>query len=90
VEEVKAGKAILQSLAPPRRDRRVACPTCGRVEGDVISIATQVEEVLANEGTDPVAVMGCLRQRSGEAREADVGLALSGHGGTIFRRTAHP
>jgi (E)-4-hydroxy-3-methylbut-2-enyl-diphosphate synthase len=88
LEEVKAGKAILQALGLRREGVDVvACPTCGRVEGDVISIATQVEEVLA-EMKEPiqVAVMGCLVNGPGEAREADVGLALSGRGGTIFRK----
>jgi (E)-4-hydroxy-3-methylbut-2-enyl-diphosphate synthase len=88
LEEVKAGKAILQSLGLRREGIDVvACPTCGRVEGDVISIATQVEEILADmKEPIQVAVMGCLVNGPGEAREADVGLALSGRGGTIFRK----
>lgn len=88
LEEVKAGKAILQSLGLRREGVDVvACPTCGRVEGDVISLATRVEEALV-EMRSPiqVAVMGCLVNGPGEAREADVGLALTKHGGTIFRK----
>jgi (E)-4-hydroxy-3-methylbut-2-enyl-diphosphate synthase len=88
VEEVKAGKAILQALGLRREGADiVACPTCGRVEGDVITIATAVEEALADmKAPIQVAVMGCLVNGPGEAREADVGLALSGRGGTLFRK----
>ncbi|HYZ91410.1 MAG TPA: flavodoxin-dependent (E)-4-hydroxy-3-methylbut-2-enyl-diphosphate synthase [Actinomycetota bacterium] len=88
LEEVKAGKAILQALGLRREGVDVvACPTCGRVEGNVIDIATKVEEALA-EMRSPiqVAVMGCLVNGPGEARGADVGLALTKHGGTIFRK----
>ena len=88
LEEVKAGKAILQSLGLRREGVDVvACPTCGRVEGDVITIATQVEEALAEmKSPIQVAVMGCLVNGPGEARGADVGLALTKNGGTIFRK----
>ncbi|HVL81864.1 MAG TPA: flavodoxin-dependent (E)-4-hydroxy-3-methylbut-2-enyl-diphosphate synthase [Actinomycetota bacterium] len=88
VEEVKTGKAILSALGLRREGADiVACPTCGRVEGDVITIATQVEEALAGlKAPVQVAVMGCLVNGPGEAREADVGLALSKHGGTLFRK----
>jgi (E)-4-hydroxy-3-methylbut-2-enyl-diphosphate synthase len=88
VEEVKAGKAILSALGLRREGADVvACPTCGRVEGDVIGIATQVEHALEGMRTPiQVAVMGCLVNGPGEAREADVGLALSKRGGTLFRK----
>lgn len=88
LEEVKAGKAILQALGMRREGVDVvACPTCGRVEGDVINIATKVEEALAAmKSPIQVAVMGCLVNGPGEARGADVGLALTKHGGTIFRK----
>lgn len=88
LEEVKAGKAILQALGMRREGVDVvACPTCGRVEGDVIDIATKVEEALATmQSPIQVAVMGCLVNGPGEARGADVGLALTKHGGTIFRK----
>jgi (E)-4-hydroxy-3-methylbut-2-enyl-diphosphate synthase len=88
LEEVKAGKAILQALGLRREGVDVvACPTCGRVEGDVITIATKVEEALAEmKSPIQVAVMGCLVNGPGEARGADVGLALTKHGGTIFRK----
>jgi (E)-4-hydroxy-3-methylbut-2-enyl-diphosphate synthase len=88
VEEVKAGKAILTCIGLRREGVDVvACPTCGRVEGDVITIANAVEEALAGM-PEPiqVAVMGCLVNGPGEAREADVGLALTKHGATLFRK----
>jgi (E)-4-hydroxy-3-methylbut-2-enyl-diphosphate synthase len=88
LEEVKAGKAILQSLGLRREGVDVvACPTCGRVEGDVITLANQVEEALADmKSPIQVAVMGCLVNGPGEAKGADIGLALTKHGGTIFKR----
>ena len=88
IEEVKAGKQILKALGLRREGLDVvACPTCGRVEGDVIELATKVEEALAEISAPiQVAVMGCLVNGPGEAREADVGLALSARGGTIFRK----
>ncbi len=88
IEEVKAGKAILQALGIRREGIDiVACPTCGRVEGDVITIAGEVEAALADmKSPIQVAVMGCLVNGPGEARGADVGLALSKNGGTIFRK----
>jgi (E)-4-hydroxy-3-methylbut-2-enyl-diphosphate synthase len=53
----------------------------------VITVASQVEEALAHiKSPIQVAVMGCLVNGPGEAREADVGLALSRHGGTLFRK----
>jgi (E)-4-hydroxy-3-methylbut-2-enyl-diphosphate synthase len=88
LEEVKAGKQILKALGLRREGLDVvACPTCGRVEGNVIELATRVEEALAEMAAPiQVAVMGCLVNGPGEAREADVGLALSHRGGTIFRK----
>ena len=88
LEEVKTGKAILQALGLRREGVDViACPTCGRVEGDVITMATAVEEMLSEmKSPIQVAVMGCLVNGPGEAREADVGLALTKHGGTLFRK----
>jgi (E)-4-hydroxy-3-methylbut-2-enyl-diphosphate synthase len=88
LEEVKAGKQILKAVGLRREGLDVvACPTCGRVEGDVIELATKVEEALAEIASPiQVAVMGCLVNGPGEAREADVGLALSARGGTIFRK----
>jgi (E)-4-hydroxy-3-methylbut-2-enyl-diphosphate synthase len=79
VEEVKVGTAILQSLGLRRRGLDlVACPSCGRAEVDVLGLTKQVNEALEREGlTVPirVAVMGCVVNGPGEAREADLGIA---------------
>lgn len=88
VEEVKAGIAILESLGlRPKGFDLVACPSCGRAEVDVFALATAVEERLA--GIDVpmrVAVMGCIVNGPGEAREADVGVAAGKGKGQIFVR----
>src|SRR5881296_3272121 len=79
VEEVKVGTAILQSLGLRKRGLDlVACPSCGRAEVDVLGLTKQVNEALEAKGlTVPirVAVMGCVVNGPGEAREADLGIA---------------
>jgi (E)-4-hydroxy-3-methylbut-2-enyl-diphosphate synthase len=86
VEEVKVGIAILESLG--MRDRHleiVSCPSCGRAQVDVYTLAEQVQAGL--EGmTVPlrVAVMGCVVNGPGEAREADLGVASGNGKGQIF------
>jgi (E)-4-hydroxy-3-methylbut-2-enyl-diphosphate synthase len=88
VEEVKVGLAILESLG--LRDRRleiVSCPSCGRAEVDVYRLAAEVEAAL--EGMEVpirVAVMGCVVNGPGEAREADLGVASGKGKGQIFVR----
>jgi (E)-4-hydroxy-3-methylbut-2-enyl-diphosphate synthase len=79
VEEVKVGTKILESLGLRRRGLDlVACPSCGRAEVDVLGLTKEVNEALEREGiTQPVrvAVMGCVVNGPGEAREADLGIA---------------
>jgi (E)-4-hydroxy-3-methylbut-2-enyl-diphosphate synthase len=79
VEEVKVGNTILQALGLKRRGLDlVACPSCGRAEVDVIGLTKQVNEALEKEGLKApirVAVMGCVVNGPGEAREADLGIA---------------
>jgi (E)-4-hydroxy-3-methylbut-2-enyl-diphosphate synthase len=79
VEEVKVGTWILQSLGLRRRGLDlVACPSCGRAEVDVLGLTKQVNEALEREGLKVpirVAVMGCVVNGPGEAREADLGIA---------------
>jgi (E)-4-hydroxy-3-methylbut-2-enyl-diphosphate synthase len=79
VEEVKVGTAILQSLGLRRRGLDlVACPSCGRAEVDVLGLTKQVNEALEREGIKQpirVAVMGCVVNGPGEAREADLWIA---------------
>jgi (E)-4-hydroxy-3-methylbut-2-enyl-diphosphate synthase len=79
VEEVKVGTAILQSLGLRKRGLDlVACPSCGRAEVDVLGLTKQVNEALEKKGIKVplrVAVMGCVVNGPGEAREADLGIA---------------
>jgi (E)-4-hydroxy-3-methylbut-2-enyl-diphosphate synthase len=90
VEEVKVGNWILRSLGLKQRGLDlVACPSCGRAEVDVLGLTKQVHEALEREGiTAPmrVAVMGCVVNGPGEAREADLGIAAGkGYGQLIVR-----
>ncbi|MBW4722534.1 flavodoxin-dependent (E)-4-hydroxy-3-methylbut-2-enyl-diphosphate synthase, partial [Saccharothrix obliqua] len=86
VEEVKVGHQILQSLnLRPRKLEIVSCPSCGRAQVDVYTLAEQVTAGL--EGLEVplrVAVMGCVVNGPGEAREADLGVASGNGKGQIF------
>lgn len=86
IEEIRAGWAILKALEIRKRGPElISCPTCGRTEIDLISLAEKVEKALA--GIDKpikVAVMGCVVNGPGEAREADVGVAGGKKAGAIF------
>ncbi len=86
VEEVKVGIQILQSLnLRPRKLEMVACPSCGRAQVDVYELAEKVTAGL--EGMEVplrVAVMGCVVNGPGEAREADLGVASGNGKGQIF------
>jgi (E)-4-hydroxy-3-methylbut-2-enyl-diphosphate synthase len=88
VEEVYAGFEILKSLELRQKGATmIACPTCGRVEVDLFKIANEIDEFLVTI-KDPirVAVMGCVVNGPGEARDADVGLASGNSKGVIFRK----
>ncbi|MBD3778220.1 MAG: flavodoxin-dependent (E)-4-hydroxy-3-methylbut-2-enyl-diphosphate synthase [Micrococcales bacterium] len=88
VEEVKVGIQILQSLnLRPRKLEIVSCPSCGRAQVDVYTLAERVTAGL--EGLEVplrVAVMGCVVNGPGEAREADLGVASGNGKGQIFVR----
>ncbi len=85
-EEIKVGDAILQSLnLRPRKLEIVSCPSCGRAQVDVYKLANEVTAGL--EGMEVplrVAVMGCVVNGPGEAREADLGVASGNGKGQIF------
>ncbi|MFI7613083.1 flavodoxin-dependent (E)-4-hydroxy-3-methylbut-2-enyl-diphosphate synthase [Nonomuraea terrae] len=86
VEEVKVGVQILQSLnLRPRKLEIVSCPSCGRAQVDVYKLAEEVTAAL-DEMEIPlrVAVMGCVVNGPGEAREADIGVAAGNGKGQIF------
>jgi (E)-4-hydroxy-3-methylbut-2-enyl-diphosphate synthase len=86
VEEVKVGNQILESLnLRPRSLEIVSCPSCGRAQVDVYTLANEVSAGL--DGLDVplrVAVMGCVVNGPGEAREADLGVASGNGKGQIF------
>ncbi|MBU5422720.1 flavodoxin-dependent (E)-4-hydroxy-3-methylbut-2-enyl-diphosphate synthase [Cellulomonas hominis] len=88
VEEVKVGTQILQALnLRPRKLEIVSCPSCGRAQVDVYTLAERVTAGL--EGLEVplrVAVMGCVVNGPGEAREADLGVASGNGKGQIFVR----
>ena len=77
LEEVKAAKRILKTLGLRKGGVEVvSCPTCGRTQIDLISLANQVENMVQDIPLDiKVAVMGCVVNGPGEAREADIGIA---------------
>ncbi len=85
-EEVKVGIQILQSLnLRPRKLEIVSCPSCGRAQVDVYSLADAVTEGLEGMSVPlRVAVMGCVVNGPGEAREADLGVASGNGKGQIF------
>lgn len=87
VKEIYAGKDILKSIGMMKGPEIVSCPTCGRTRIDLITLANQVEEKLKNI-TKPikVAVMGCVVNGPGEAKEADIGIAGGENCGVIFKK----
>ncbi|TMR00513.1 flavodoxin-dependent (E)-4-hydroxy-3-methylbut-2-enyl-diphosphate synthase [Actinomadura soli] len=86
VEEVKVGQAILESLGLRKRGLEiVSCPSCGRAQVDVYTLAEQVTAGLKDFPVPlRVAVMGCVVNGPGEAREADLGVASGNGKGQIF------
>lgn len=88
VREVIAARDILKSLGIRKGGVQfVSCPTCGRTKINLISIAEQVEAALANVNKDiKVAVMGCVVNGPGEAREADIGIAGGDGCAVIFKK----
>jgi len=88
VEEVRVGKAILSSLDLLQEGPVIiSCPTCGRCEIDVVEITREVERKLVGiKKPLKVAIMGCVVNGPGEAREADVGMAGGKGSGLIFRK----
>jgi (E)-4-hydroxy-3-methylbut-2-enyl-diphosphate synthase len=87
-DEVVAAYEILKSLDLRRRGPvLVSCPTCGRAEADVVKLAQAVEKRLAKiDRPIKVAVMGCMVNGPGEARDADVGIACGRGRGVIFKK----
>lgn len=87
IEEIFVAKEILKSLDLAQGPVVIACPTCGRTDIDVASLAKKVEDMVA-EITQPIkiAVMGCVVNGPGEAREADVGITGGKGIGILFKQ----
>ena len=87
VEEARAGRLLLESLG--LRERKnvdlIACPSCGRAEIDVIDVANRAQTAFADKKIPlQIAVMGCVVNGPGEAREADLGIAAGNKRGHLF------
>ena len=87
VEEARAGRALLEALG--LRERKnvdlIACPSCGRAEIDVIEVARKAQEAFGDREIPlQVAVMGCVVNGPGEARDADIGIAAGRGRGHLF------
>lgn len=88
VEEIKAGRLILKTLGLRKGGIEVvSCPTCGRTKIDLIDLANRVEKMVEAYHLDiKVAVMGCVVNGPGEAREADIGIAGGAGEGIIIKK----
>lgn len=87
VKEISAGMDILRGLDLIEGVRFVSCPTCGRTQIDLIQLAEKVELALADcKKNITVAIMGCIVNGPGEAKEADIGVAGGKGEGLIFKK----
>lgn len=88
VREVEVGWKILESLDLRHKGPKIiSCPTCGRTGIDLVKLTNQVEELVAEiEQPLTIAVMGCVVNGPGEAREADIGIAAGKGEGIIFKK----
>ena len=87
VQEAKAGRQLLEALG--LRERKnvdlIACPSCGRAEIDVYSVASQAQNAFENKKIPlQIAVMGCVVNGPGEAKDADLGIAAGNKRGHLF------
>lgn len=87
VDEVYAAKDILKAIGKGRGVKLISCPTCGRTRIDLISLANKVENAVKDIDKDiTVAVMGCVVNGPGEAREADIGIAGGDGCAVLFKK----
>lgn len=87
VEEIKVAKEILKVLGLREGVEIVSCPTCGRTQIDLIGLAKKVEKEFGNiEKNIKIAVMGCVVNGPGEAKEADIGVAGGKGEGLLFKK----
>ncbi len=87
VREIEAAKDILKCIDKRKGVQLVSCPTCGRTRIDLVKVANEVEAAIKNIEKDiKVAVMGCVVNGPGEAREADIGIAGGDGCAVIFKK----
>jgi len=93
VEEVRVAKYILETLGLTNFGYRIiSCPTCGRCEVDLVKVVKELEDKLSTQysilNTKPlkIAIMGCVVNGPGEAKEADLGIAFGKKDGLLFKR----
>ncbi|MGN0642159.1 MAG: flavodoxin-dependent (E)-4-hydroxy-3-methylbut-2-enyl-diphosphate synthase [Huintestinicola sp.] len=87
VREIYAAKDILKAIGIGHGVKLISCPTCGRTKIDLVGLAKRVEEAVADIDSDiTVAVMGCVVNGPGEAKEADIGIAGGDGCAVIFKK----
>jgi len=86
IEEVRAGKEILRSLGLRREGvEYISCPTCGRLEGDLIPLLNRVKQATSHiKHPMKIAVMGCVVNGPGESKSADIGVCMSGNSAILY------
>ena len=84
-EEIRVAKEILSNLGLYTKPRLISCPTCGRIQYDMIPVVNEIEAFLETIDKDiTVAIMGCIVNGPGEAKEADIGIAGGKNEGLLF------
>ncbi|MCL2576391.1 MAG: flavodoxin-dependent (E)-4-hydroxy-3-methylbut-2-enyl-diphosphate synthase [Defluviitaleaceae bacterium] len=88
IEEIKVAKELLQTLKIRQFGPEIiSCPTCGRTQIDLVLVANQVQSQIAHITTPmTIAIMGCVVNGPGEAREADIGIAAGAGAGLLFKK----
>ena len=87
IKEIAAARDILKGVGKRKGVQIVSCPTCGRTRIDLVKAAKEVEAAVANLDKDiKIAVMGCIVNGPGEAREADIGVAGGDGCAVIFKK----
>lgn len=87
IEEIRVAKEILHNFGLYKKPELISCPTCGRIQYDMLKIVNEVEEFLETIKSDiKVAIMGCAVNGPGEAREADIGIAGGRNSAILFKK----
>lgn len=87
IEEIRVAKEILHNFNLYKKPELISCPTCGRIQYDMLKIVTEVENFLETINSDiKVAIMGCAVNGPGEAKEADIGIAGGRNSAILFKK----